>query len=155
MTVYTALSQIQWTIDLAKFCNASIAPYLLAIEKRVIKWIKYSVTILIVQVVAFISLQAYKLQLTVDFHLSFLMELWTTGTQLKGQRHSITVMMVLLWRERWQQYAEQMGDGAPLQSAGKPQVTDKVSVWIKKLMKSWMLKHSLDIIITWTMSHLL
>ena len=62
------------------------------------------------------------LQLTVDLHLSSLMELWATRTQLRGQRHTIVVMMVLLWRERWQQYAEQMEDGALLQYAGKPQV---------------------------------
>ena len=62
------------------------------------------------------------LQLTVDLHLSFLMGLWTTTTQLRGQRHTIIVMMGLLSRERWQQYVEQMEDGALLQSAGEPQV---------------------------------
>ena len=73
-----------------------------------------------VQVVAFIA----SLQITADcgpppvFHN----ENRITGTQLRGQRHSFTVMMVLSWRERWQQYAEQMEDGAPLQSAGKLEV---------------------------------
>jgi len=62
------------------------------------------------------------LQLTVDPHLSSLMELWATRTQLRSQKHSITVMMVSPWKEGWQQYAEQMGDGVFLQSVDHLQV---------------------------------
>ena len=44
------------------------------------------------------------------------------------------MMMVSLWKERGQQYADQMGDGAPLQSAGKLQVASVIKylryVWI-------------------------
>ena len=73
--------------------------------------------------VVFIHKNALKLlQLTVALHLSFLMELWATRTQLRGQRHTITVMMGLPWRERWQQYAEQITDGAPLQFVDLAQV---------------------------------
>ena len=61
------------------------------------------------------------LQLTVDLHL---FSFGATRTQLmRGQRHTMIVMISLPWKERWQQYAEQMVDGAPLQSAGGPQVT--------------------------------
>ena len=61
-------------------------------------------------------------QLTVDLHLSFLELSWATWTQLWGRRHTIIVMMGLLWRERWKLYAEQIEDGAPLQSADQAQV---------------------------------
>ena len=88
---------------------------------------------MIVQVLAFIKylMQAYKLlQLTVDIHLSFLMELWATRKQLRGPRHTIVVMMASTWREKWQQYAEQMEDGALLQSAGQAQVYHLTMVYL-------------------------
>ena len=50
------------------------------------------------------------------------MELSVTRAQLWDQRQAITVIMVLPWRERRLQYAEQMEDGALLQSAGDTQV---------------------------------
>ena len=75
------------------------------------------------------------LQLTVDLCLSFLMELWATRTQLKVQRHTIIVMMGLPRRERWQQYADQMGDGVFLQSAGHLQVVWQYAVLQSKRAK--------------------
>ena len=94
----------------------------------IIKWITWYLVVAIrvhsnEQTHAHLSWNSLKLlQLTVDPHLSSLMELWATRTQLRGQRHTIIVMMGSPWRERWQQYAEQMGDGVFVQSADHLQV---------------------------------
>ena len=87
---------------------------------------------LIYTVVATFRSKPTNLQWTVELHLSFIMELSVTRAQLWDQRQAITAMMVLSWRERWRQYAEQMGDGTPLQSAGD---TPVMRYGIKMLIK--------------------
>ena len=61
------------------------------------------------------------LQLIVALRLSSSMEPWAIKTQLKGQRVTTNVMMGLLWREEWQQCAQQMAAGIPFHSADHKQ----------------------------------